>query len=204
MAGCRPLNSIIDDQNYFRDYESFTGRYVESNPIGLRGRSYSTYQYVGSNPVSFIDPMGLCKIALQFSRPISWIPGYHITVTTTDSSGSMWFAGGPSRKPEGPSSYGYLRAAAGKNPAFEPLVKVIVDDGKPCACYNDSFNGTINRTNAHDIPYDPLGQNSNSFAGTMLRDAGINVPDSAWPYWTPAYSQDLNHFDPFDFLSLSK
>jgi len=38
-------------QNYFRDYESFTGRYLESNPIGLKGGSYSTYTYVGNDPV---------------------------------------------------------------------------------------------------------------------------------------------------------
>ncbi|MEL7940630.1 RHS repeat-associated core domain-containing protein [Pseudomonas delhiensis] len=44
--------------NYFRDYDPQTGRYVESDPIGLDG-GLNTYAYVGSNPVRLIDPNGL-------------------------------------------------------------------------------------------------------------------------------------------------
>jgi uncharacterized protein RhaS with RHS repeats len=53
--------------NYFRDYDPQTGRYIESVPIGLGGGSYSTYAYVGGNPLSRIDPFGLasCGIDLQ-------------------------------------------------------------------------------------------------------------------------------------------
>jgi len=45
--------------NYFRDYDPATGRYIESDPIGLAGRSPSTYTYAGSNPISNKDPLGL-------------------------------------------------------------------------------------------------------------------------------------------------
>ena len=46
--------------NYFRDYESATGRYVESDPIGLFG-GVSTYGYVGGEPMVHLDLFGLAR-----------------------------------------------------------------------------------------------------------------------------------------------
>ena len=43
--------------NYFRDYEPQTGRYVQSDPIGLDGEGNS-YVYVGLSPFNFIDING--------------------------------------------------------------------------------------------------------------------------------------------------
>jgi RHS repeat-associated protein len=47
------------NQNWNRDYDPIVGRYVESDPIGLHGGTYSTYVYVGDGPMSRSDPMGL-------------------------------------------------------------------------------------------------------------------------------------------------
>lgn len=49
--------------NYYRDYSSRTGRYIESDPIGLEG-GINTYSYVGGNPLSYVDPFGLLKLNL--------------------------------------------------------------------------------------------------------------------------------------------
>src|ERR1700733_5908151 len=44
--------------NYYRDYDSTTGRYIESDPIGLDGGSFSTYVYVSENPFKHSDSTG--------------------------------------------------------------------------------------------------------------------------------------------------
>ncbi|MBZ0091381.1 MAG: hypothetical protein K8F27_04055, partial [Sulfuricellaceae bacterium] len=44
--------------NYFRDYDPATGRYVQSDLVGLVG-GINTYTYVRDNPVGKTDPLGL-------------------------------------------------------------------------------------------------------------------------------------------------
>jgi len=51
--------------NVNRDYDSATARYIESDPAGLAG-GISTYAYVGSNPLSKVDPLGLQEVLFRF------------------------------------------------------------------------------------------------------------------------------------------
>ena len=44
--------------NYFRDYEAGTGRYLQSDPVGLHA-GWGSYTYVSSRPLSAFDINGL-------------------------------------------------------------------------------------------------------------------------------------------------
>ena len=44
--------------NYFRTYDPSTGRYLESDPIGLDG-GLNTYGYALQNPLTYVDLYGL-------------------------------------------------------------------------------------------------------------------------------------------------
>ena len=52
----------VEHYNYFGDYDPAIGRYLQSDPIGLRG-GLNTYEYVGGNPLIYVDPLGLQSIA---------------------------------------------------------------------------------------------------------------------------------------------
>ncbi|WP_431113404.1 RHS repeat-associated core domain-containing protein [Variovorax paradoxus] len=48
--------------NYFRSYDARTGRYSQPDPIGLDG-GWNRFGYVGGNPLSYVDPLGLWEVA---------------------------------------------------------------------------------------------------------------------------------------------
>ncbi|MBB5944496.1 RHS repeat-associated core domain-containing protein, partial [Xanthomonas sp. 3307] len=51
------------NQNYFRDYDAGTGRYAQSDLMGLQG-SINTYAYANSQSIMLIDPFGLQSSAV--------------------------------------------------------------------------------------------------------------------------------------------
>lgn len=55
--------------NYFRDYDPQTGRYIQSDPIGLDG-GLNTYVYARANPLTRTDPYGLQDSVDRHNRPL--------------------------------------------------------------------------------------------------------------------------------------
>ena len=53
--------------NYYRTYDPSTGRYLESDPIGLAAR-LNTYSYVGNMPTMRIDPLGLFEVRAHYIK----------------------------------------------------------------------------------------------------------------------------------------
>ena len=69
--------------NYFRTYDPYSGRYLESDPIGLSG-GWNTYGYVGGRPIRYFDSKGLTDAIPGLLESGSFGRGYQIPFDQDD------------------------------------------------------------------------------------------------------------------------
>ncbi len=149
--------------NYFRDYEPQTGRYIESDPIGLAG-GFNTYTYAIVSPTNNTDELGLYGAGYAFScfkKPSSDLMAY-AQAQAAKSKLTVWPA---PKKPESdslmesdfdPLPNGNLQ------PGFTPQDWVCSDGAAPLT-YTPRGGCCV----VHDFCYMVFKCNSTSWGGSL-------------------------------------
>jgi hypothetical protein len=159
------------------------GRFLSRDPLGeggfeavAQGRTKASnrgmrrladagnvYCFVGNNPVSLIDPLGLCKIEIRHAElgSICGLKWYHAYVVVTDTNNAQtYFRSGPAAG--GPSSGGGSSATGGSST-------------QKCCC-NSSRSQSSNSSNCSSPGCSPAGPGGNTGPwGRIEGDSGPYV-----------------------------
>lgn len=143
--------------------------YLESDPIGLAGASYSTYSYTNNNPISLIDPFG-------------WAPGDPYPTMNAAGIAAACDANGQSIKedreyagflyqnPDG--TYSYTNAYPTNEDTSSPWQALSAFSFTPVAwyhthgAYNPSYGVGNNQYSPQDKYFSDITQKPNYLADT--------------------------------------
>ncbi|WP_338846793.1 RHS repeat-associated core domain-containing protein [Massilia sp. W12] len=120
--------------NRFRYYDPDIGRFISQDPIGLAGGN-NIYQYA-ANPISWIDPLGLCCNATftsqQLDKKFKHAPDFGINTTKKNPATLAEYQAALENHLKDPLTYqhGTYSYAPGSNVYFNPATNnVVILDG---------------------------------------------------------------------------
>jgi RHS repeat-associated protein len=149
--------------NYNRNFDPSIGGYKESDLIGLRG-GLNTYVYVGGNPLSATDPLGLAYFAKRALRGMPWMGVASCNpiddfFNTEVSHEQLFFEDGKS-----PSNLGYFDDSTLKE---EP-------NPTGYRCKSTQYNDCIMRKAVSNAPRPPkyciIGRNCQTWADLVRKE----------------------------------
>ena len=200
-----------DLQQYYlraRFYDPSLGRFTRRDTYEgdkFEPLTLHKYLYTGGNPVNAIDPTGLYRLELRYR-------GNHADIFITDVNGTRAYWAGPENNDEdfatafgiyfvgGDAGFGKIvqrnsiedeivtEHAHVQVVRDEPEIPVFPDD------YENEIKDTLLEIEGDDIPYDPLGRNSNASAFQALENALGERPRPEGIYIWYAVSWDINPF----------
>jgi RHS repeat-associated protein len=156
--------------NSYRDYDPRTGRYIESDPIGLLG-GINTYSYVAGNPLSYADPRGLAATGQLIGQQAGgWLAGilgaetgpFDVPIVL----GGRYLGGLIGNALEDSIS----RAVSADTPADKAKADARASSGKVCPDDNDPCDIVLDKGQLksagirgleHEVKADELGTNKN-------------------------------------------
>ena len=170
------------DYNYFRDYDPSVGRYVESDLIGLAA-GLNTYAYVGSNPLSWFDSLGLdVEVGVRQFYPVPFRYVRHCFVRFNgDNNDTLSFDNKGVHPDPNPSGTSWLNRGSSQFSSTS-------------GTQNDScVKKEMNTCNAKD--YDPADYNCCTCVANALNACGLRN-NGEWPNWpkqpnNPPYSPPI-------------